>query len=124
MSEFDQLGEALRKRLHTHVEDVQPTGGMALHLGRLHWLDALSRPLDAHIHWLIDSARSILAGTSPAAAAVTKKTAVRWSPPERWSPCPASDAAGSDGRGNGRLFGRRCARCVRHSRRSISCPRR
>ena len=25
MSEFDQLGEALRKRLHAHVEDVQPS---------------------------------------------------------------------------------------------------
>lgn len=39
------------------IEDVQPTGGMDLHLSRVHWLDALTPPLESHIDRLIESAK-------------------------------------------------------------------
>ncbi len=37
------------------IEDIRPTGALRLHLGRVHWLDALTPPLEAHIDRLIDS---------------------------------------------------------------------
>ena len=46
------------------IEDILPTGALRLHLNRLHWLDALSQPLDQHIDRLIESAKRNL----PAAA--------------------------------------------------------
>jgi TIR domain/PAN domain len=39
------------------IEDIRPTGSLRLHLGRVHWLDALTLPLDAHIDQLIESAK-------------------------------------------------------------------
>jgi TIR domain-containing protein len=39
------------------IEDIRPTGALRLHLGRLHWLDALSPPLETHIDRLIESAK-------------------------------------------------------------------
>jgi uncharacterized protein YjiK len=42
------------------IEDVRPTGALRLRLIRLHWLDALSSPLDQHIDRLIESAKRIL----------------------------------------------------------------
>ncbi len=49
------------------IEDTRPTGALHLHLGRLHWLDALSPPLEGHIDRLIDNARRNLsaAGGEP-----------------------------------------------------------
>jgi hypothetical protein len=42
------------------IEDIRPTGALRLHLGRVHWLDALTPPLDAHIDRLIESAKRYL----------------------------------------------------------------
>jgi TIR domain len=42
------------------IEDIRPTGALRLRLGRLHWLDALSSPLDQHIDRLIEIAKRIL----------------------------------------------------------------
>src|ERR1019366_7098833 len=39
------------------IEDIRPTGALRLRLSRLHWLDALSQPLDAHFDRLIESAK-------------------------------------------------------------------
>jgi hypothetical protein len=39
------------------IEDIRPTGGLLLHLGRVHWLDALTPPLESHIDRLIESAK-------------------------------------------------------------------
>jgi hypothetical protein len=44
------------------IDDIRPTGALRLHLGRLHWLDALAPPLERHIDRLIDSAKRILEG--------------------------------------------------------------
>jgi hypothetical protein len=39
------------------IENSLSTGAFRLHLNRLHWLDALSPPLDAHIDRLIETAK-------------------------------------------------------------------
>jgi formylglycine-generating enzyme required for sulfatase activity len=42
------------------LEDIQPTGSMEYYLGSLHWLDALTRPLEKHIEKLADYIDHIL----------------------------------------------------------------
>lgn len=37
------------------IEDIAPTGALLLHLGRVHWLDALSSPWEPHIDRVIES---------------------------------------------------------------------
>jgi hypothetical protein len=39
------------------IEDIRPTGGLGLHLVRVHWLDALTPPREAAIDQLIDRAK-------------------------------------------------------------------
>jgi hypothetical protein len=54
---LDEVSTALdigRTVIPFRLEDVGPTGELRLHLGGLHWLDALSPPLDAHIDRLIE----------------------------------------------------------------------
>jgi photosystem II stability/assembly factor-like uncharacterized protein len=46
------------------IENVAPQGGLELYLGRKHWLDAMTPPLEAHIHTLASSVRSMLAAPS------------------------------------------------------------
>jgi flagellar basal body-associated protein FliL len=48
------------------IELVEPQGGLELLLGRKHWLDALTPPLELHIEKLVQSVRAIFAasGTS------------------------------------------------------------
>jgi TPR repeat protein len=55
------------------IEDIRPTGALRLRLSRLHWLDALSSPLDQHIDRLIEIAKRIL----PAAEAEGEAAAPR-----------------------------------------------
>jgi hypothetical protein len=43
------------------IEDVHPTGALQLHLGRTHWLDAITPPLEVHIDALINTALRVLA---------------------------------------------------------------
>ena len=43
------------------VEDVLPEGALEYHLGAVHWLDAMTPPLDTHIKRLAETARSIIA---------------------------------------------------------------
>lgn len=42
------------------IENVNPTGGLELYLGRRHWLDAINPPLEAHIHTLAVTICSML----------------------------------------------------------------
>ena len=42
------------------IEDIRPTGAMRLHLGRVHWLDALTPPLEEHIGKLVESAKRVV----------------------------------------------------------------
>ncbi len=43
------------------IEDVRPSGPLALHLARRHWLDALTAPLEQHLERLADAAEHLLA---------------------------------------------------------------
>lgn len=57
---LDEVGTALDAGatvIPFRIEDIRPTGALLLHLNRLHWLDALSPPLDQHIDRLIESAK-------------------------------------------------------------------
>ena len=57
---LDEVGTALDTGatvIPFRIEDILPTGALRLHLNRLHWLDALSSPLDQHIDRLIESAK-------------------------------------------------------------------
>jgi TIR domain len=57
---LDEVGTALDAGatvIPFRIEDILPTGALRLHLNRLHWLDALSSPLDQHIDRLIESAK-------------------------------------------------------------------
>ena len=42
------------------IEEVAPTESMAYFLELVHWLDALTPPLQKHLQYLIDSVRSFL----------------------------------------------------------------
>jgi endo-1,4-beta-xylanase len=42
------------------IEEVAPTQSMEYFLGGIHWLDALSQPLEEHLHKLTETVRAIL----------------------------------------------------------------
>lgn len=42
------------------VEDIKPSGGLAYYLNRLHWLDALTEPLEQHLRKLVISVQGLL----------------------------------------------------------------
>ena len=69
---LDEVGTALDTGatvIPFRIEDILPTGALRLHLNRLHWLDALSPPLDQHIDRLIESAKRNLPAAAEAEAA-------------------------------------------------------
>jgi TIR domain-containing protein len=46
--------------LPVRIEDTAPTKAMAYFMGPVHWLDALTPPLEQHLHRLADSLKSLL----------------------------------------------------------------
>jgi TIR domain-containing protein len=65
------------------IEDVSPSSSMEYFLGSIHWLDALSPPLEQHLHRLAEAVRSYLehkqntvAGTSRFATPARAATGV------------------------------------------------
>jgi hypothetical protein len=50
------------------IEDIRPSGALRLRLSRLHWLDALTPPLDQHIDRLIEVAKRNLPAAGDAGA--------------------------------------------------------
>ena len=48
------------------VADAVPSGSLALHLSRRHWLDALTPPLEQHLQRLAEAVERILPATEPA----------------------------------------------------------
>jgi TIR domain-containing protein len=56
------------------IEDTAPTKAMAYFMGPVHWLDALTPPLEQHLHKLADSLKTLLAvdnqGPAPVGPAV------------------------------------------------------
>ena len=51
------------------IEDIEPTKAMAYFMGPVHWLDAMSPPLEKHLERLAESIKMLLAVESPQAAA-------------------------------------------------------
>lgn len=63
------------------VEDVMPEGALEYHLGTVHWLDAMTPPLEAHLHRLADALLLLLnrereISPAPAAASATTPASV------------------------------------------------
>jgi WD40 repeat protein len=63
------------------LEDVVPEGALEYHLGTVHWLDAMTPPLEAHLHRLADALLLLLnrekqQPPSPAAASATTPASV------------------------------------------------
>lgn len=50
------------------LEDVQPSGALSFHLGRLQWIDAISRPIDRHLWMIVDRVTGVLESSPPPAA--------------------------------------------------------
>jgi hypothetical protein len=69
------------------IENVAPTGGLHFHLSRLHWLDAMTPPLEAHIDYLVENAKRVLSGGSPEPAPALPRQ-----PPTPPPPIPAKTA--------------------------------
>jgi len=65
------------------IENIDPQGGLELYLGRRHWLDAMTPPLENHIQTLVTSIQPMLAA---AAAAPVKPASM---------PVPVAPAAAS-----------------------------
>ena len=46
--------------LPLRIQDVLPAGSLDYFIGSVHWLDALTPPLDAHLEHLADSVQHLL----------------------------------------------------------------
>ena len=64
------------------IEAITPEGGLKLYLGRKHWLDAMTPPLEDHIYKLVTTLRPMLA------------VPARATPPVPEPPLPAETPAG------------------------------
>ncbi|MCE0499003.1 MAG: toll/interleukin-1 receptor domain-containing protein [Methylacidiphilales bacterium] len=65
-SEVDRAVNARKILIPFRIENVQPTGAMEFHIGRRHWLDAYTPPLERHLELLVRAVHDIL---NPAPAA-------------------------------------------------------
>src|SRR5271163_3472073 len=64
-SEVDRAVNARKVLIPFRIENVAPTGAMEFHIGRRHWLDAYTPPLERHLELL---ARAVLDIIKPAGA--------------------------------------------------------
>jgi len=51
------------------IEDVKPTESLAYFMGTVHWLDAMTPPLEAHLEKLVATIKALLAVEQPVTAA-------------------------------------------------------
>jgi hypothetical protein len=58
--ELHRAGENEIPIIPFRIEAVEPTGGMGLILTKVHWLDALTPPLEQHLETLVQNIRKIL----------------------------------------------------------------
>jgi hypothetical protein len=72
------------------IEEITPTDSMEYFLGGIHWLDALTPPLEMHLQRLADTVEAILQvdGGNRAAPEAERKQTAR---PPRTDPSPAGD---------------------------------
>ncbi len=59
-SEVEMIVSQGKPVLPFRVEEVEPSGSLALHLSRRHWLDALTPPLEKHLVKLAETTRLLL----------------------------------------------------------------
>jgi hypothetical protein len=53
--------------LPLRIEDVLPEAALEYYLGTPHWLDAITKPFEAHLEKLADACSSLLAATGRSA---------------------------------------------------------
>jgi hypothetical protein len=63
------------------VEDVEPTKSMEYFLGSIHWLDALTPPLEQHLQHLGRTLKAMLTSPAPDVARANEEVAALHSPP-------------------------------------------
>jgi hypothetical protein len=66
-----EVGQALDRRLPIlpfRIEEIEPSGEMRYFIGSIHWLDALTAPLDHHITGLVGTVRRLPSGDEKAPA--------------------------------------------------------
>ena len=70
-SEVDRAANGRKVLLPFRIENVQPTGAMEFHIGRRHWLDAYTRPIERHLDLLARAVHDILHPSENAAVPAT-----------------------------------------------------
>jgi TIR domain len=59
-SEVDRAVNARKVLIPFRIENVSPTGAMEFHIGRRHWLDAYTPPMERHLELLVRAVHDIL----------------------------------------------------------------
>jgi hypothetical protein len=67
--------------LPVRIEDVAPKDSLAYFVGSVHWLDAVTPPLEDHLQQLADSANRLLRGEEPIGDALSDQSPRRLSTP-------------------------------------------
>lgn len=67
-SEVDRAVNARKVLIPFRIENVAPTGAMEFHIGRRHWLDAYTPPLERHLELLARAVRDVLKPPTEGAA--------------------------------------------------------
>ena len=62
------------------IEDVVPTKSMEYFFGAIHWLDALTPPLEGHLHKLAETAKAILQVDAAGGGRTTSRHSTRAQP--------------------------------------------
>jgi hypothetical protein len=91
--EVERAASAQRVIIPFRVEDIVPTGAMDYFLGNMHWLDAVTPPLETHIATLVATVRDLL-GAPMRSASGTSSGALSLGTGSKGSfSIPASDLA-------------------------------
>src|SRR5580692_8567668 len=80
------------------IEDVAPGKALDYFIGSVHWLDAMTPPLEKHLDALVDTVRKLLPSTRGEAGAPAPQTSGVWqrsssSAPPVAAPMPKAEAA-------------------------------
>ena len=90
MREVEVAVDAGLAILPFRIEDVQPSKSLGYYLQTIHWLDALTPPVEAHLQALADAVERLLASEPrPGAAATTDRPTTNAAAATRRDPVPA-----------------------------------
>jgi len=70
-------GEAVNNGIlviHLRIDDVKPSQEISYYIKSIHWLDAITHPVEQHLEKLVDSGQALLAAVIPASAAPVIET--------------------------------------------------